>query len=571
MYFCLLKIEEERRMIIRFRKAAGILALACVICSCENRQTRYLLKDVETYIQEAPDSALTVLETIRPGDLNTPSLKADYSLLYAAALDKNYVDTTDLEILVPALDYYSSKGPDDKLMRTWYYWGRMHYNAEDYSNALLAYSNALKYVGNDVFYLGLINSAMADVYNITFNKAEELVYAEESLKYFEEYGDANHIALAKYKLAQASFNNKLFAQADSIYASVYTGTDSTSVVSIYSILGQVQNDLFCGNPNYERDLSLLNYVLTVNGALSEEEYYEYVYCLFQLGEKDLANEFLEALDELPENKETFGWKYRIEVLNGNIESALKYYEVFGEYQDSIVSELLSSSVFKAQTNYYKTSAQISWQKEQLSKQKIIILVFVVLFLLLLLIGIAILFKRRAQHNRTIILQAIEEIEKLSQVNATLQNRNLQNEDRINKLHQSYLTLYQKQFGEIIKYYNVTPSRNEEVMTEKTERTLINEVKGLLKEISSRSSQLVLEGKINEDLYNIVSRIRQDFPKYKDEDIRFICYVLLGFDTSTIAFLMNISKENVRVKRHRFHLKLSNYTGPNESVYQMFLK
>lgn len=148
---------------------------------------------------------------------------------------------------------------------------------------------------------------------------------------------------------------------------------------------------------------------------------------------------------------------------------------------------------------------------------------------------------------------------------------MQNEDRINQLRQSYLTLYQNQFGEIIKYYNVTPSRNEEVMTEKTERTLINEVKGLLKEISSRSSQLVLEGKINEDLYNIVSRIRQDFPKYKDEDIRFICYVLLGFDTSTIAFLMNISKENVRVKRHRFHLKLSNYTGPNESVYQMFLK
>ena len=55
------------------------------------------LDDVESYIQERPDSALQILNKLDRKSLNTNKLRAKFSLLYSTALNKNYIDTTDYE------------------------------------------------------------------------------------------------------------------------------------------------------------------------------------------------------------------------------------------------------------------------------------------------------------------------------------------------------------------------------------------------------------------------------------------------------------------------------------------
>ena len=52
------------------------------------------LEDIESYIQPRPDSALAAMRSIDTTGLNTGELRAKYSLLYAMALDKNYIDAT---------------------------------------------------------------------------------------------------------------------------------------------------------------------------------------------------------------------------------------------------------------------------------------------------------------------------------------------------------------------------------------------------------------------------------------------------------------------------------------------
>ena len=56
---------------------------------------------------EKVDSCLTVLRSIDTTTLTRPADKARWSLLYAMALDKNYIDTTDLSVLQPAIDHYT--------------------------------------------------------------------------------------------------------------------------------------------------------------------------------------------------------------------------------------------------------------------------------------------------------------------------------------------------------------------------------------------------------------------------------------------------------------------------------
>jgi len=53
---------------------------------------------------------------------------ARYSLLNAMAIDKNYIDTTSLEIIAPARDYYPKYGTPTEALRTFYYLGRIYQN-----------------------------------------------------------------------------------------------------------------------------------------------------------------------------------------------------------------------------------------------------------------------------------------------------------------------------------------------------------------------------------------------------------------------------------------------------------
>ena len=152
----------------------------------------------------------------------------------------------------------------------------------------------------------------------------------------------------------------------------------------------------------------------------------------------------------------------------------------------------------------------------------------------------------------------------------LKSRNERERDKIKELRDMYVSLYQKRFYEIGKYYDAASSHRLESIKEKAYHDVISSTQALFEEIASGSEgQKKFEARINADLDDIVSKIRSDFPKLKDDDIRFICYLIVGFDTSTISFLMDISKENVRVKKHRLREKLNGYSGPNETLYRLF--
>ncbi len=119
-------------------------AIVCLI-SCNKRADYYnTLLQVESQIEENPQEALTTLQQIDTDNLSGRRTRAKYSLLYSIALDKNYIDTTDEEIIQPAIAYYGKKGtPTDKL-KTLYYQGRIFHNRRDEAQAMECYLNALE-------------------------------------------------------------------------------------------------------------------------------------------------------------------------------------------------------------------------------------------------------------------------------------------------------------------------------------------------------------------------------------------------------------------------------------------
>lgn len=559
--------------------------MSFLLVSCDNRQTKSLLQDVETYIQERPDSALRVLRKVDSLTLNTKSLRARYSLLFAMALDKNYIDTTALSILEPTVAYYERLGsPQDKMLSC-YYLGRIYANRKDYPNAVIFYSQALRESSADDYYhKGLAYEALANAYSASFNTEEELRNAILAHDCFDKIRDKN-LALSRYKIAQAYHNNEQFDLADSLYSSVYSGLDSTSKLAFYAMEDQVSNDLQREGPDVERDLRLLEYVAEHRGNLTLTSYYEYAYLLLLIGNKSTAENILSQLSEIDESVETMEIRYRIAKYEEHDKEALTLLKGLLLYQNDVVKKQLAQSVFKAQSDYYRLTAEVSEQKSTIANQRSVIILIASLMMAGLLYIVFMKRKTALIREKDRLAQAVEESERLLETvrNRTkqekeerdkdifdLKSRNERERDKIKELRDMYVSLYQKRFYEIGKYYDAASSHRLESIKEKAYHDVISSTQALFEEIASGSEgQKKFEARINADLDDIVSKIRSDFPKLKDDDIRFICYLIVGFDTSTISFLMDISKENVRVKKHRLREKLNGYSGPNETLYRLF--
>lgn len=561
------------------------LLMSFLLVSCDNRQTKSLLQDVETYIQERPDSALRVLRKVDSLTLNTKSLRARYSLLFAMALDKNYIDTTALSILEPTVAYYERLGsPQDKMLSC-YYLGRIYANRKDYPNAVIFYSQALRESSADDYYhKGLAYEALANAYSASFNTEEELRNAILAHDCFDKIRDKN-LALSRYKIAQAYHNNEQFDLADSLYSSVYSGLDSTSKLAFYAMEDQVSNDLQREGPDVERDIKLLEYVAEHRGNLTLTSYYEYAYLLLLIGNKSTAENILSQLSEIDESVETMEIRYRIAKYEEHDKEALTLLKGLLLYQNDVVKKQLAQSVFKAQSDYYRLTAEVSEQKSTIANQRSVIILIAGLMMAGLLYIVFMKRKTALIREKDRLAQAVEESEKLLE---TVRNRakqekeerdkdifdlkslNERERDKIKELRDMYVSLYQKRFYEIGKYYDAASSHRLESIKEKAYHDVISSTQALFEEIASGSEgQKKFEARINADLDDIVSKIRSDFPKLKDDDIRFICYLIVGFDTSTISFLMDISKENVRVKKHHLREKLNGYSGPNETLYRLF--
>ena len=559
--------------------------MSFLLVSCDNRQTKSLLQDVETYIQERPDSALRVLRKVDSLTLNTKSLRARYSLLFAMALDKNYIDTTALSILEPTVAYYERLGsPQDKMLSC-YYLGRIYANRKDYPNAVIFYSQALRESSEyDYYHRGLIYAASADAYNASFNDEEELRNTILAYECFEKIGDKD-LDLSLYKVAQAYHNNERFDVADSLYSLVYSGKDSTSRLALYAMEDLVSNDLYQEKQDVERDLELLEYVAEHRGNLSLESYYEYAYLLLLAGKESEAENILSQLSNREANGKTMEIRYRIAECKGQNEEALALSKSMLSHQNDVVKKKLAQSVFKAQSDYYRLTAEVSEQKSTIANQRSVIILIAGLMMAGLLYIVFMKRKTALIREKDRLAQAVEESEKLLETVRNmakqekeerdkdifdLKSHNERERDKIKELRDMYVSLYQKRFYEIGKYYDAASSHRLESIKEKAYHDVISSTQALFEEIASGSEgQKKFEARINADLDDIVSKIRSDFPKLKDDDIRFICYLIVGFDTSTISFLMDISKENVRVKKHRLREKLNGYSGPNETLYRLF--
>lgn len=85
--------------------------VASLVAACTDSDSVWKsLQSAETVMEESPEQALEILDSLDPTGLSTDKARAKYALLMSMALDKNYVDLTTDSIITPAVKYYRHHG-----------------------------------------------------------------------------------------------------------------------------------------------------------------------------------------------------------------------------------------------------------------------------------------------------------------------------------------------------------------------------------------------------------------------------------------------------------------------------
>lgn len=176
-----------------FRALAVVCAAAVVLlyCSKADLETERTLEDVASFIEERPDSALTILDTMDSFSLTTSALKARHSLLLAMARDKNYIDDTTDSIIAPAVSWYRRHGSADEKLLMNYYRGRIAMNVGDYETAMRWFADGSRFSekARNKVWSGRLCNAKFQVYQHLFDSSSAIDAALRSADYYAAAGE----------------------------------------------------------------------------------------------------------------------------------------------------------------------------------------------------------------------------------------------------------------------------------------------------------------------------------------------------------------------------------------------
>ena len=170
------------------------LFLVAILCmfSCSWHTAHWeTLTQVETFIEAQPDSALAALQRIDEQELLNKEERAKYALLLSMALDKNYVDKTDFEVLQPAIDYYQNHGTATDKLRTYYYQGRIYQNQQKHDElALQCFAKAITdgEASEDILTKARVLFTQGRIYGTIYKWDKSLTTYLEAAEYFKRMG-----------------------------------------------------------------------------------------------------------------------------------------------------------------------------------------------------------------------------------------------------------------------------------------------------------------------------------------------------------------------------------------------
>ena len=566
---------------------AILLSLAMSSCG---RGTDSELSDIESYAAEHPDSALQALGKIDFRRIHRAKVRARYCLLKSMTLDKNYIDVTDDSLTLEAVRWYRDHGTDAERARAYYYHGRVQQNDKDYINAIIAFTNAEKYAGmeEDWLYLGLIYRGMARIYNVTFNSEEELKYSIYASECYRKGDDELHYNYSLNNTAIAYNNLKEFDKAIALCEEVEdrARASNDTILMAASACTYISALTYKENPDPVRAISMFNYMRdSLRYEPSFETWHDIACAYSQIGEYDAADQIIERLKSVcPDNPVAYGQlasvRSKVDYGKFDYKDAYLNFSAATAIQDSIFNSILNQSVLSAQKDYFQRQAE--YDEYRLRTHRIIAgLVISVLALAVVYVTAAAYRKIREKQSEAerYMGQVCDMVEQMK-VAVIESRRALDEKDRqidslstdIRERNGEAISGFTRQIGDM---YRLKFNFLDEIcrqyysygLTAAKQRKILKAVEDSISELSGDRDFSALEAIVNTFKDDVMEKLRSEFPQFKEEEFRLMCYWYAGFSPSAMSLLLKEEDVNaVYKKRSRLKGKIEKSGSPLKEFF-----
>lgn len=361
---------------------ATVLLVACRPAS--QKKIIATLGEVDSYINERPDSALAVLRSINVADLPNPSQRAYYAILHSMALDKCYIDLQVDSILAPAFWYLKYGNASNKL-NVWYYRSVLSRNAGDIDNEMSCLVRAEQYIprANNPSMAGFVYTAKRVILLHIFDLKNAAIAGRNAVSAFRESGEEDRLYNAWISLANIDNLLGNYTESSTLIDSLRfhrTELTPTQKNKLFGIELKYRTELESGNQDLLQFLE--EYLAEVSP--SQVEWVLVALAYLRSGDPGLANEML-SNDRPPRTTDEEiafqNIQYKVFEALGHHEEALEALQVYTVLADKRITEGLSSKA-----RFATIEEQFLREKAQRNRWIVVLLLGCLLAITTLLLG-----------------------------------------------------------------------------------------------------------------------------------------------------------------------------------------
>ena len=595
-----------------------LLFILVALISCNDpKSVTDTLHRAEALMNEYPDSVWTLLNTISPDEMGQNRNRALYALLYTQAQDKTYRDETNDSLISVAVDYYRNTDDVRHKFLSYYYKGRVHFNAKDYLSATPCYMEAeqLAKEVDDDYLVGLLYAELGRIYNIYYDYPKSLEAYQKAAECYERAGKIRHRNYMWLNQGLVCRNLDRFDESERLLRMVLDSAQGKGDDTlIKSCMGNLVL-LYIEEKRMQEAQELyvaLESVAGINyGSASFKGVLSQMYA-----SKDGYVEALSLLER--------GWacaEERMDSVNLYISSSallakqgkndLAYQELLKgvTLQNKEAKQTLQQPVLTAQRDYL--SEKLEFEAYKLRMEKRLRILYILLFALAIVMVVYVLSRKlkkekekarktidelnhemlqrdkESRHKIASLLEELEDKDKFASASILCLRNELQKQEEdyhryIKKAEELQYRLEDKLsqktvlMADLFKNWFASMSKLLSVLVQNGKEETKN--KKLRKEVTIWQEKYYEGNKAYREVEKLVNRynddamlhFRQEMKWTEETDYRRVCYFFAGFSIHLIAILMEETEDSIYQKRHRLRKYLESSDLLHKDLYLALL-
>lgn len=537
--------------------------ILCVMTGCGGsaggkvygrRSISIYMDSAELCMNNNPEQAYRLLDSIDSRTIRNRALQARYALLYTEAQYKNYIDETNDSLIMIAVRYYSIRNDYLNRFRSYYSLGCIYSESGRFTDAAVALTEAERFVDCvDEYRAGLLYSQLGHIYSNTYDNSRAEKYYRNCVECYKNAGKEVHKQYAIYDLAACLIEQQLFDDADSLFREVQKWAINNDR-RLYSncLVSRLSCSLYSNST--DSAYVLINQYLSLFGEPYDDMPTIGLFAFYHIKMKDYdkAHFYLEkAWNSSLSASDSINLYYLNSLLaeSENLAmDALAYHRNYTSLQNETLRKILYLPVLGAQKDYFQTLTEFESLKN-IHNKTVFSLCIVISVLIIIIVLIYHHYQRKRMEEQLYdTLAVVEEL--------TVKNRI--HTDKIAQLKNEVI----KQFHERHDVSNLLYSMYFDTDSQEkiTRQQLIVIVKSMIKDYTSIEYIKNLDSFLDESYGDIMKRLSTTELGLTDKELMLFRFSLAGLSLKSISIIIKESTQNIYQIKSRVMKKIKMFSS-----------